>query len=204
MSSAPRVAPVCCEGDVDANGLAVRQVFLVCASLAIVAAACSGGPMSETEYVEGLNALVVKAGSELGDSLAAYEQIADPTLEDFLGFVEQQLIVEYEVRDTFDTFEPPDSVDAVNQVMVDTLTRILAASEGLVDIADTVNSLEEIEQTAEFAEYQGINAESDSSCLSVQAQLNNLSTRPVIDSPWLADLQRTVQAFLDCGDVATG
>ena len=31
--------------------------------------------MSETEYVENLNALVVSAGSDLGASLAAYEQI---------------------------------------------------------------------------------------------------------------------------------
>lgn len=160
--------------------------------------------MSETEYVENLNALVVSAGSDLEASLAAFEQIADPTLEDFVDLVEQQLIVEYEVRDRFETFDPPDSIDDVNQVMVDTLGLILAAAEELVDVADTVSSLEEIQQTPEFAEYEGINADADGMCLDVQTKLNDLSTRPVIDSPWLADLQRTVLAFLDCDEVGAG
>ena len=77
--------------------------------------------MSETEYVENLNTLVVSAGSDLEAPLAAFEQIADPTLGDFVDLVEQQLIVEYEVRDRFETFDPPESIADVNQVMVDTL-----------------------------------------------------------------------------------
>jgi hypothetical protein len=173
-------------------------------TLAVVVAACGGGPMSETEYVEGLNALVIEAGSDLGASLTAYEQIAEPTLDDFIDFVEQQLVFEYEVRDRFDSFDPPDSIDEVNQVMVDTLTRIIAAAEGLIDVADTVNSLEEIERTSEFAEYTGVNTDADSMCEDVQAGLNDLSAGPVVEGPWLADLQRTVRAFLDCDDTAAG
>jgi hypothetical protein len=191
-------------GDVDARGWAVRRTFLVGASLAIVVAACGGGSMSETEYVENLNSLVVSAGSGLEASLAAFEQIADPTLEEFVAFVEQQLVVEYEVRDWFKTLDPPDSIDDVNQVMVDTLARILVAAEGLVDVTDTVSSLEELERTPEFAEYQAVNADADSMCLDVQAKINDLSTRPIIDSPWIADLRLTVGAFLDCDDVGTG
>ena len=160
--------------------------------------------MSETEYVEDLNALVVNAGSGLEASLVTFEGIADPTLEEFVDLVEQQLIVEYEVRDRFEAFDPPGSIDDVNQVMVDTLARIIAAGEGLVDVADTVGSLKEIEQTPEFAEYQGVNADADSMCLDVEAKINDLSTRPVLDTPWLADLRLTVRAFLDCDDVGTG
>jgi hypothetical protein len=192
------------EGDVEARDWAVRRTLLVCASLAIVVAACGGGSMSETEYVENLNALVVSAGSDLGASLAVFEQIADPTLEEFVAFVEQQLVVEYEVRDWFKTLDPPDSIDDVNQVMVDTLARILVAAEGLVDVTDTVSSLEELERTPEFAEYQAVNADADSMCLDVQAKINDLSTRPIIDSPWIADLRLTVGAFLDCDDGGTG
>ena len=182
----------------------MTRSLLLGTSLAIVVAACGGGPMSETEYVESLNALVLSAGSDLGASLAAFEQIADPTLEEFVGFVEQQLVVEYDVRDRFAALDPPDSIDDVNQVMVDELARILAAAEGLVAVADTVGSLEEIEQTPEFAVYQTINADADSKCLDVQTKINDLSTGPVIDEPWLPDLRLTVQAFLDCDDVATG
>ena len=159
--------------------------------------------MSETEYVENLNALVVSAGSDLGASLAAYEQIADPTLEQFVAFVEQQLVLEYEVRDWFEDLDPPASINDVNQVMVDTLTRILAAAEGLVDVADTASSLEDLEQTPEFADYQAVNADADSMCLDVQAEINELSRGPVIDSPWVTDLRLTVEALLDCDDAGT-
>ena len=191
------------EGDIDAIGHEMRWVLVVSASLMVVVAACSGGPMSGDEYVESLNALVVDAGSDFETSLAAYEQIANPTLEDFIDFVEQQLVFEYEVRDRFDTFDPPDTIDDVNQVMVDTLARIIAVAEGLVEVADTVGSMEELQQTPEFAEYRGVNTDADSMCQDVEAKLNDLSTRPAIDSPWLADLQRTVRAFLDCDDTGT-
>jgi hypothetical protein len=191
------------EGDVDAIAHEMRRVLVACASLMVVVAACSGGPMSGNEYVESLNALVVDAGSDFETSLAAYEQTANPTLEDFIDFVEQQLVFEYEVRDRFDTFDPPDTIDEVNQVMVDTLARIIAAAEGLVEVADTVGSLRELQQTPEFAEYRGVNTDADSMCQDVEAKLNDLSTRPAIDSPWLTDLQRTVRAFLDCDDAGT-
>jgi len=182
----------------------MRRALLVTASLAIVFAACGSGPMGETEYVESLNALVLSAGSDMEASLADFEQIKDPTLEDLVGLVEQQLVFEYEIRDRFEAFDPPDSLDDVNQVMVDTLARIITAAEGLADVADTVRSLEEIEQTPEFAEYQRINTDADSMCLDVEGKLNDFSTGPAIDSLWLTDLQRTVRAFLGCDDVGTG
>ena len=146
---------------------------------------------------------LLDAGSDFEASLTAYEQVADPTLEDFIGFVEQQLVFEYEVRDRFDTFDPPETLDEVNQAMVDTLVRIIATAEGLVEVADTVGNLEELQQTPAFAEYQGVNTDADSMCQDVEAKLNELSTEPAIDSPWLTDLQRTVRAFLDCDDAGT-
>ncbi len=76
--------------------------------LAIVVAACGSGTLSETDCVESLKAMVVDAGAKLGASLAAYGRIENPTLADFVCFVEQQLVFEYEVRDTFETFDPPE------------------------------------------------------------------------------------------------
>jgi hypothetical protein len=181
----------------------MRRALLVGVGVAIVVAGCGSGSMSETEYVESLNALVLDAGSDLGASTKVYEEIADPTLDDFIDHVERQLVVEYRVRDLFESFDPPGSIDEVNQIMVDALARIIAVAEGLVDVADTANSLEQIERTSEFAEYQGVNAETDAMCQGVQAKLNDLSGRPVIEGPWLSDLQRTVRAFLDCDDPGT-
>jgi len=96
----------------------VKRALLAGASLAIVLAACGGGSMTETEYVEALNDLVVDAGSDLEGTLVAYQQIEDPTLDDFVAFVGRQLATEYEVREFFDELDPPASIREVNQGMV--------------------------------------------------------------------------------------
>lgn len=158
--------------------------------------------MSETEYVEGLNALVVTAASDLEASLVAYEQIADPTLADFVARVDREIAVMSVVREKFEALDPPDSIADVHRIMVDTLARLLAAAERLVDAADTVNSLEEAEQTPEFAEYHATNADSDSICLDLQAKINDLAASGEgFGGPWISDLRLTTRAFLDCGDV---
>lgn len=160
--------------------------------------------MSETEYVEALNDLVRGAGPELEASLVAFEQIDEPTLDEFITHVEQQLAVEYQVRDKFEVLDPPESIEGVNQIMVGVLLRILAAAEDLITIADTLDSLEELERTREFADYQTVNADADSMCLDVQAEFDDLLSGPVIDDPWLADLQLTVRGFVDCDSAAAG
>jgi hypothetical protein len=178
----------------------VSWLLLFSVGLGVIVASCGVGAMSETEYVESLNALVTNAGSDLEAARVDYEQATDPTLDEFVEFVERQLAVEYNVRDQFDSFDPPPSIVGVNQIMVDALGRIIAAAEALVEVADTVGTLEEIERTPEFAEYQMVNADSDSMCPDVQAEFDALSDRPAIDTPWLADLQLTAKALLDCDD----
>ncbi len=160
--------------------------------------------MSETEYVEGLNALVVTVVSDLEASFVAYEQIADPTLAEVVAFVEQEIAVEYAVRQGFEALDPPDLIADVHQVMADGLTRLLAAAEGLVAVAGTVSRLEEAEQTPEFAECQAVHADSDGICLDMQAKINDLETRPVIDDPWITDLRLAVRLAQGCGEFATG
>ena len=184
-----------------ANRIVVAsRLLLFSVGLGMVLASCSVGPMSETEYVESLNALVTNAGSGLEAARVDYEQITDPTLDEFVEFVGQQLAVEYNVRDQFDSFDPPSSIDGVNQIMVDALGRIIAAAEALVDAADTVGTLEEIERTPEFAAYRMVNADSDSMCPDVQAEFDALSDRPAMETPWLDELQLTARALLDCDD----
>ncbi|MGI9528979.1 MAG: hypothetical protein ACR2NG_04650, partial [Acidimicrobiia bacterium] len=178
----------------------VGRLLLFSVGFGMVFASCGVGPMSETEYVESLNALVVAAGSDLEAAQEDYEQITDPTLEAFVEFVEQQLAVEYIVRDQFDSFDPPPSIDGVNQIMVDALHRIIAVAETLVDAAGTVGTLEELERTPEFSAYHMVNDDADSMCPEVQAEFDTLSARPVMDTPWLADLQLTARALLDCDD----
>ncbi len=176
----------------------MRRTLAAAVSLAMVVGACGLDPISETEYVEELNTLVADVSSELGGSVATFEQIANPTLADFVSFVEEQLVVEYEVRDWFESLDTPKSLEEVHQVMFDTLLRILAVAEGVLDAAADVTTMEELAQTAEFAAYYTVNADADSMCFDVQSMINDLAARPGLDSPWIADLRSTVRAFLDC------
>jgi hypothetical protein len=165
--------------------------------MAIVFAGC-GGSMSETEYVEGLNDLVESATPRFEASYATYEQIAEPALADLVARIEQELSIMYDVRGLFDALDPPDSIADVNGIMVDTLGRLIGVAEAVVETSQTVGSREELEQTAEFAAYQSVDAESDSLCPEVQARFDELSNRAFIDDPWISDLRLSVRAFLDC------
>jgi len=176
----------------------MKRTVLAAAILAIVAGGCGGGSMTETEYVEGLNDLVVAASAKFETAYASYGQITDPSVADFVARVERELAIEYEVRERFEGLDPPESIVEVNRIMVDTLERIIEVAETLVDSSDTVDSLDQLEQTAEYADYESVNAESDSMCPDVQAQFDLLSNRAVIDDPWISDLRLTVRAFLDC------
>lgn len=181
-----------------AGNRAARWSILAGLLLTIVVAACGGGPMSETEYVEGFNDLTSSAGPRFEAVYAAYERIADPKLSDLVDRFEQELTIMYEVRDRFEALDPPASITEVNGIMVDILGRLIGAAEAVVEASETVSSREELEQTAQFAAYQSIDAESDSMCPAVQAEFDNLSNRAVIDDPWISDLRLSVRAYLDC------
>lgn len=175
----------------------MKRTFLAGTVLALIVTAC-GGSMSETEYVEGLNNLVETTAPRFEALYAGYGQIAEPTLADLVGRIEQELEIMYDVRGLFDALDPPDSIVDVNGIMVDTLGRLIGVAEGVVAVSDTVATVAEVEQTPEFAAYQSVNAESDSMCPEVQAEFDRLSDRAVIDDPWISDLRLSVRAFLDC------
>ena len=158
--------------------------------------------MSEDEYVEGLNNLVETAVSDLESSSFVYEQIGDPTKAEFVAFVDREIAISHEARQEFDALDPPDSIADVHRVIDDVLARSLAAAEGLVAVTDTLSSLEEAEQTPEFAEYQAANADADRICLDVQTKLDDLGATSEVfsDVPWMPTLRLTVQAALGCGE----
>lgn len=166
----------------------------------IVVAGC-GGSMSPDEYVEGLNDLVATMAPELVASSEAYEEIADPTMEDWVAFVDRELAILYVFGERFDALDPPDSIADVHQVLDNAVDRGLAAVEGLVAVANAVSSPEEAEQTPEFAEYQAANADgSTRACLDAQAKLDDLaaSSEVFADEPWFSSLGLTVRAVLGC------
>jgi hypothetical protein len=184
-----------------------RRKLLAGASLAIVVsfAACSGS-MSETEYVEGLNDLVETAVPNLEASAAAYGQIADPTMAEFVAGIDREIAIGGEFRQGLDALDPPDSIADVHRIIDDILDRGQSAAEGLVAVADTVSSLEEAQHTPEFAEYQAANADSDRICRDLQSKLDTIaeSGEAFADVPWLSGLGLTVRAAFGCANIETG
>jgi hypothetical protein len=181
----------------------MSRTLLAAAGLAILVAAC-GGSMTETEYVDALNALVETGRSDLEVSAAAYGQIAEPTLADSVAFIEREVAIRGEFREGFEALDPPDSLTDVHRVLGDAFVRLMDAAEGLVAVAGSVGSVEEAEQTPEFAEYLAANADGRLACLDVQELLDGLvaSGEAMADAAWIPKVGLAVRAVLGCGEIA--
>jgi hypothetical protein len=184
-----------------------RRSLLTAASLLIVIAAC-GRSTSTAGYVDGLNELVATAAPDLQASLADYEQIADPTMADWVTFVDREIAIRRVFDEGFDALDPPDSISEVHQILGDALDRGLIATERLAAVADTVSSPAEAEQTPEFAEYQAANSDGSTRvCRDAQAKLDEIaeSRETFSDTPWSpTELTRTVRALLGCDEIESG
>jgi hypothetical protein len=172
----------------------------------LIALAACGGSMSADEYVEGLNDLVATTAPDLVASLAAYEQIAEPTMADWTAFVEREIAILRVFGDGFDALDPPDAVADVHRLMDDAVDRGLVATEALIAVAAGASSPEEAQQTPEFAEYQAANADGSSRvCRDAVAKLDELaaSSEAFADQPWVSNLGVTVRAAFGCIEVET-
>jgi hypothetical protein len=183
----------------------LRRTLLAGVSLAIVAAAC-GGSITPTEYVEDLNALVATGRSDLEAAVVAYDQTGEPTMAESFAFIEREVAIRQEFLAGFEALDPPESVANVHRALGDAMARLLAAAEGLAAGAGTFSSLEEAEQTPEFAEYRAANADGARVCLDVQARLDDLaaSGEAFADEPWFSGLGLVVRAALGCGEIVPG
>lgn len=173
----------------------------------MIALAACGGSMSADQYVDGLNNLVATTAPDLVASLAAYEQIADPTMADWAAFVEREVAIRRVFGDGFDELDPPEAVAEVHRFMDKAVDRGLLATEALIGVADTASSPEEAQQTPEFAEYQAANADGSSRvCQDAVAKLDKLavSGEAFADQPWVSNLGVTVRAAFGCVEVETG
>ncbi len=168
------------EDDVDARDWAVRRTLLAGAGLVIVVAAC-GGSMTATEYIEGLNDLVSTGFADFEAASVAYDQIEEPTMAESVAFIDREIVIRRVFLDGFEALDPPEAVTEVHRAVGDAFARLLAAAEELVAVTNTVGSLEEAEQTPEFAEYRAANVDGARACLEVQAKLREISSRSIKD-----------------------
>lgn len=159
--------------------------------------------MTATEYVEGLNDLVAITAPDLEASFAAYQQIEDPTMAEWVAFVDREIAIRRAFVDGFEALDPPDSVVEVHRILNDAMARGVAATEGLAAVAERVSSPEEAEQTPEFAEYHAANADGPRICFDVLAKLDDLaaSGEAFADVAWIPDLGLAVRAALPCDEI---
>ena len=154
----------------------MKRAFLAAAGLAIALAACGGTNPAE-DYINGLNEAVTVGFSDAEAASVAHRQIANPTMEEAVAFIEQEIAIRRAFLDSYGALEPPEAITEVHQAVGDAFARLLAAAERLVAVADTAGNLQELEQTPEFAEYQAANAD-DSLVLVCLDMQDNL---PVLD-----------------------
>jgi hypothetical protein len=154
----------------------------------------------------GLNALVATGRSDFESAAAAYDQAAEPTLMDEVAFLQQEVAIRRVFLDGFEALDPPEPIAEVHRLLGDAFIRLTVAAEGLAASAGSVSSLEEAEQTPEFAEYLAANADGARVCLDVQSELDDLaaSGEAFAGVPWISGLGLAVQAGLGCGEIETG
>jgi hypothetical protein len=162
--------------------------------------------MTADDYVDDLNALVATGRSDLESAAATYGQAAEPTLADEVAFLEQEVAIRRVFLDGLEALVPPEPIAGVHRLLGDAFVRLTGAAEALAASAGNVNSVEEAEQTQEFAEYLAANADGARVCLDVQAKLDDLvdSGQTLADVPWVSGLGLVVQAALGCGEIETG
>jgi len=183
----------------------MRRALLAGAGLVIALAACGGSSPGE-DYIEGLNDIVMRGFADFEAASVAHRQIANPTIEDSVAFLEQEAAIRRVFHDGFGALDPPEAIAEVHQAVGDAFARLLAATERVIAVSDTIDNLQELEQTPEFAEYQAANADGALVCLDVQAKFDEIAAdnEAFRDDPWLSSVALTVRVALRCTDLETG
>ena len=160
--------------------------------------------MTADEYVEEVNAIVSRANALFEPAVASYNQVAEPTVADEVAFLSREIEILREMAVPVDALDPPEFLADVHELLVEVSARQLDAAEGLLPVVQRVNSFDELQGTAELAEYEAANEFGSRVCLDVQAMLDDLADKedPFADTPWIADqLNLAVQGALGCGSV---
>jgi hypothetical protein len=177
--------------------------------LVLVVAACGGGEMSLTEYVEQLNAIVNRArqqyevlvASRQGAVLVAEgSQLTDFTPQDLQAAFERVSEIAVEVGESTDAIEPPEQIADLHNLWFDFQGEFASAHEALAARAGTAADWEELSESPEMAAYRAALAADKQVCTDIQAQLDATEERGVFaDVPWIpGELKEVVEAALGC------
>ncbi len=167
--------------------------------LAVILAACGGGGLSLTEYVERLDSLAVELGGELeaGD---VQMSTGTPTLKDAQEVLTSAVAARTDFQEGAIALDPPEEFADVHTDFVEVHSRIIAAQEAFVARAATAATLEELDQSAEAEAYRAIGTEAASLCQEFRARIDTTADQEVFaDTPWIpGDMKEVVEVTFRC------
>jgi hypothetical protein len=172
-------------------------------------AACGGGEMSLTEYVDRLNAIVDRASQQYYALVASPRgavlvaegaHLNDFTPQDLQAALEQVNEIEAEVMEATAAIEPPEQVADLHSLWFDSDGNSTSIGEALVARAGTAANWEELSKSTEMAAYRTAIARGKQVCTNFQTKLDATEERGVFaDTPWIpGELREVVDAVLGC------
>lgn len=180
------------------------------ACLILLLAACGGGEMSLTEYVERLNTIVDQArqqyvslvASPQGAVLVAEpDELADFTPQDLQAALERVREIEAEVDEATAAIDPPEQVAALHHLFFDFNGDFISAQEALAARAGTAVDWEELSGSPEMATYRAALAKDKQDCFDSQTQVNAIGEQGEVfaETPWIpGQLKQVFEVALGC------
>ena len=182
--------------------ITAKRTFLVGLGLALAATGC-GGSLTASEYVAELNVIASDANALFEPVVASYNEISAPTIEDDIAFLREEIAIRRQVNDPLNALEPPEFLVDIHAQILQMSTWQLAAAEALLPVAEASSSFDEMNRSAQFADYEAANGFGSEVCVEVQRQFDELADKEdaFADVPWIPDqLSVAVSAVLGCGD----
>lgn len=179
------------------------------ACLVLVTVACGGGEISQTEYVERLNAIVERAAGEYEELVTSPQgavlvaeatQLSDFTPQDLQSALEQVRGIEIEVEEATGAIEPPEHLAQLHHFFFDFDGAFISSQEAMAARAGTATNWLELSESAEMAAYRVALAEDKQACTTAQATMNAGAEGGgfAIDAWLSAELKEAVEAVLGC------
>lgn len=178
--------------------------------LTLVLAACGGGEMPLTEYVDRLNVIVEQARQDYGELVAGpqgrvliadAEQLANFSPQDLQAALERVREIEAEVDEATAAIDPPEQVADLHHIFFDFDGDFISAQEALAVRAGTAADWEELSETEEMAAYRAALAKDKQDCFDSQAQVNTIGEArgAFAETPWIpGELKELFEVALGC------
>ena len=178
--------------------------------LILLLAACGGGEMSLTEYVERLNTIVEQARQQYevlvtspqGAVLVAEpDQLTGFAPQDLQAALEQVREIEAAVDEATAAIDPPEQVADLHDLFFDFDGDFISAQEALAARAGTAVDWEELSASPEMVAYRAALAKDKQECADSQTQVNAIGEQRGVfaDTPWIpGELKEIFEVVLGC------